>query len=198
MSRDTDQITITSHGPDAARKIGDQLAEIYVRGYVGTHNEHDPFHGTEKFLERLDGYARSPGFTLVTADTPDGEMAGFAFGYTLPVGARWWNGLLDPVPEGFTEETGSRTFAVNEINVAREWRGRGIATRLHAELCAARPEPRFTLLVEPNSEANARRLYLSWGYEMASRLHPYPDAPVYDALVLNESIGRPNFNWHSL
>lgn len=184
MLRDTDQVTITPHGPDGARTLGNQLAEIYVRGYVGTHNENDPFHGTEKFLERLDGYARSPGFTLVTANAPNGEMAGFAFGYTLPVGARWWNGLLDPVPDGFTNETGSRTFAVNEINVVSEWRGRGIANRLHTELRAIRPEPRFTLLVEPNSEANARRLYLSWGYQTAARLQPYADAPIYDALVL--------------
>lgn len=57
-------------------------------------------------------------------------------------------------------------------NVVREWRGRAIATRLHAELRAVRPEPRFTLLVDPDSEANARRLYLSWGYQMVARLQP--------------------------
>ncbi len=185
MTHDTDQITITSHGPDAACALGNPLAEIYVRGYVGTHNEHDPFHSAEKFVQRLDGYAKSPGFTLVTADAPNREMAGFAFGYVLPVSARWWNGLLDPVPDGFVDETGSRTFAVNEINVLREWRGKGLATRMHDELVRARPEPRFTLLVEPNSEANARRLYLSWGYQVIARLHPYPDAPVYEALILD-------------
>jgi ribosomal protein S18 acetylase RimI-like enzyme len=189
MQHQTDDVTLTRHGPDAARALGDAMADLYVRGYLGTHNEGDPFHGTAKFLDRLEGYARAPGFTLITADAPGAGLVGFAFGYVLPPNARWWNGLLDPVPDGFTTETGDRTFAVNEINVANEWRGRGLATRMHAELVAARPEPRFTLLVEPDSEANARRLYLSWGYEMVARLQPYPDSPIYDALILATPAG---------
>jgi hypothetical protein len=61
---------------------------------------------------------------------------------------------------------------------------RGVATRLHRELVECRREERFTLLVDPANETTARRLYMSWGYEMVARLKPYPDSPVYDALVL--------------
>jgi len=184
MPNDVTVLTFPRHDGEQARAVAGELCRIYVQVYRGTRNEHDPFHGEEQFLRRLDGYTRAPGFTLVTADVAGDGMAGYAFGYVLPPGARWWNGLLDPVPEGFTTETGARTFAVNEINVAAGWRGRGVATRLHRELVDSRPEERFTLLVEPANEAGARRLYMSWGYEMAARLKPYPDSPTYDALVL--------------
>jgi ribosomal protein S18 acetylase RimI-like enzyme len=92
-------------------------------------------------------------------------------------------GLIDTVPDGFTTESGDRTFAINELHVRAQWRGHGVASRLHQELLDHRPEKRVTILVRPDNPARAT--YLHWGYQVASRLQPYPDSPVYDALIID-------------
>jgi ribosomal protein S18 acetylase RimI-like enzyme len=175
-------LILRHHDAEAARAIVGELADAYGEAYVGTPQEQDPFYSRERFIERFNGYTSAPGFELVTAH--DGaKLAGYIFGYALPSGARWWNGLLDPVPEGFTRETGSRTFALNELHVRAPWRGQGVASLLHKELVAHRPEDRSTILVRP--ENPARATYLHWGYQVIGRLQPYLDSPVYDALVLD-------------
>jgi hypothetical protein len=65
-----------------------------------------------------------------------------AFGYGLPASTRWWNGLTGDVADGFTVETGRRTFAFNELMVLPQWQNKHIAHRLHHELLAGRPEER--------------------------------------------------------
>jgi ribosomal protein S18 acetylase RimI-like enzyme len=175
-------LTLRHHNAQPAREIADELAAAYREAYIGTPQEQDPFYSRERFIERFHGYTSAPGFELVTAHDGD-QLAGYVFGYALPVSARWWNGLLDPVPEGFTDETGTRTFALNELHVRSSWRGRGIASRLHDELIRNRLEDRATILVRP--ENPARVTYLHWGYKVVGRLQPYPDSPVYDALILD-------------
>ncbi|HEY0486561.1 MAG TPA: GNAT family N-acetyltransferase [Mycobacteriales bacterium] len=175
-------VVLRHHDAEEAGPAAGRLAELYRLSHLGTPREHDPFHSVERFLERLGRYRAAPGFELVTAEA-DHELAGYVFGYALPRRARWWDGLLDPVPEGFTDETGHRTFGVNELHVGGAWRGRGIASRLHDELVRHRPEERATLLVDPGNPA--REVYLHWGYRMVGRLQPFPDSPVYHALVLD-------------
>jgi len=176
-------LTLRRHDARQARGIADELAAAYREAYLGTPQEHDPFYSTERFIERFHGYTSAPGFELVTAHDADQLLAGYVFGYALPPGARWWNGLLDPVPEGFTDETGTRTFALNELHVRAPWRGRRVASQLHSELITQRREDRATILVRP--ENPARATYLHWGYQVVGRLQPYPDSPVYDALVMD-------------
>jgi len=182
LSAQPTALTLEHHDSPHAQALADDLSLIYREAYAGTDEEHDPFHSAERFLQRFAGYSRAPGFELVTARAADAVLVGYVFGYTLPVGARWWNGLLDAVPAGFTEETGSRTFAINELHVRAPWRGRGVASRLHHELVDHRPEERVTLLVVPDNPA--RSSYLHWGYRPVSRLRPFPDSPTYEALVL--------------
>ncbi len=142
----------------------------------------DPFYSTERFIERVRGYVKAPGFELVAAYT--GESAvGLAFGYTLPTTARWWQGLTTPVPDGFTDETGNRTFALNELMVTPEWQGRGVAHALHDELLGGRREERATLLVRENN-TTAQAAYARWGWQKVGKLRPYPDSPHFDAMVL--------------
>jgi len=177
-----DDLTLQHYDSSQARAIAGELAAAYRDAYVGTPQEHDPFYSAKRFVERFNGYTSAPGFELVSAHSAD-ELVGYAFGYTLPRSARWWAGLLDPVPDGFTDETGNRTFALNELHVRDRWRGRGIASRLHSELVNHRHEDRVTILVRPDNPARAT--YLHWGYRVVSRLQPYPDSPVYDALILD-------------
>jgi ribosomal protein S18 acetylase RimI-like enzyme len=126
----------------------------------------------------------SPGFDLHLAfDQDTGEAVGQILGYVLPPGARWRQGLTTPVPDGFTDEDGARTFAISEIMVHPEYRRRGIARTLHDRLLAARPERRATLLVDPDNTP-VRTAYAHWGWTDVARLLPYPDAPHFHALVI--------------
>jgi GNAT superfamily N-acetyltransferase len=144
----------------------------------------DPFFSTERFLQRFNGYTQAPGFSLCTATHPTGEPVGLAFGYPLPPGSRWWNGLLTPAPDEFTTEDGHRTFAINEIMVVQPLRRHGIATALHRQLLTGRPETRATLLVEPDNHP-ARNAYLHWGWQHIGVLKPFPDSPTYDSMMIS-------------
>lgn len=143
----------------------------------------DPFYSTARFIERVRGYMKSPGFALVAARADDTAI-GFAFGYVLPPASRWWQGLTTPVQEGFTTETGDRTFALNELMVTPKWQGQGIAHALHDELLRNRHEERATLLVRENNET-AQRAYKRWGWHKVGKLRPFPDAPHFDAMLLS-------------
>ena len=88
-----------------------------------------------------------------------------------------------PVPPGFTDEDGTRTFALSEIMVREDLTGQGLAHRLHDELLGRRPERRATLLVEPDNTA-AYRAYTRWGRSKVAELRPgWPDAPLWDVLI---------------
>jgi ribosomal protein S18 acetylase RimI-like enzyme len=142
----------------------------------------NPFYSSGRFIERVRGYMKAPGFEIVIAcieDVPVGQ----AFGYALPAAARWWEGLTTPVPEGFTTETGDRTFAFNELMVVPQWQGKGVAHALHDELLRGRGEERATLLVREDN-TSAQSAYVRWGWQKIGKLRPYPDAPHFDAMVL--------------
>jgi ribosomal protein S18 acetylase RimI-like enzyme len=174
-------LAIEPHDGRAAAALADELGALYAAAYIGTPQENDPFYSAARFAERLNGYIKSPGFALVTART-GADLIGYAFGYALPVGARWWNGLLDTPPEGFTTETGTRTFALNELHVRADCRGSGVASALHSKLLESGQYERATVLVRPENPALS--LYRHWGYREIGKLKPYPDSPIYLAMVL--------------
>jgi GNAT superfamily N-acetyltransferase len=178
--------TFTHHDQESAEKI---LDTVIVEVYEASHADviADPFYSADRFAERVRGYMRAPGFEIVIAYI-DGVAVGQTFGYALPVNARWWQGLTTAVPDGFTTETGTRTFALNELMVVPEWQGKGVAHALHDELLSGRAEERATLLVRDNN-APAQTAYARWGWQKAGKLRPYPDAPHFDALVLQLPIG---------
>jgi GNAT superfamily N-acetyltransferase len=144
----------------------------------------DPFYSSERFAERLNAYASRAGFALVLAEDQSGRAVGQAFGYPLPVGSVWWDGLVTPVPEGFTVEDGTRTFALNELMVSPDHRRHGVARTLVDALLRSRTERRATLLVDAGNTA-AKTAYEHWGWHLVGKVQPFPDAPVYDALILN-------------
>lgn len=169
------------HDASTTEEILDSvIAPVYEASH--TNVIADPFFSTERFLERVHGYLKAPGFGLVAAYFDDTAI-GLAFGYALPINARWWQGLTTPVPDGFTEETGHRTFALNELMVTPEWQGKGVAHALHDELLGSRNEERATLLVREDNTA-AQAAYARWGWQKIGKLRPYPDSPHFDAMVL--------------
>jgi ribosomal protein S18 acetylase RimI-like enzyme len=159
------------------------LDSVIVPLYVASHQHlSDQFHSTERFAERTRSYLRAPGFGMVVAFV-DGQPVAQAFGYALPPNARWWQGLTTPVEDGFTNETGNRTFALNELMVMPEWEGKGMAKAAHHELMRSRTEDRATLLVDPDNE-RAKSMYEHLGYVKIGTLRPFPDAPNFDAMIL--------------
>lgn len=174
-------------GPNS---IDDAAEGLVTRLYVATHvgRTDKPFHSVERFVERIRGYAKAPGFELVIGSSAS-EPVGLALGYALPTGARWWDGLTTPVDPALIKEDGSRTFALCEIMTHPEWQGQGVAHQVHDELLFKRSERRATLLVDPKN-VTANQAYRRWGWEQMGKLHPFADAPHYDALILDLSSQR--------
>ncbi|MEU5053711.1 N-acetyltransferase [Streptomyces sp. NPDC021096] len=143
-----------------------------------------PFNTVERFDERLLAYAKRPGWETVIARTPGGEPVGFCFGTPLAPATGWWSSMLTPLPDGYTTETGTRTFAFQEICVRKAWRGQGAARRLHDELLAGHAEERVTLLVNPGAGGGKlKAVYESWGYEEIGKQQPFEDSPKFSVMM---------------
>ncbi len=155
------------------------LLSVYKKVYEALLG--DPFFAPDRFWQRLEAYAKWPGFALV-AGWVDDSMVGYTLGYTLPERSAWWRGFRGNVVPELLKEDGSRTFAVTQLMVLPDWRRRGYAHRLHDALLADRAEERATLLVKPDN-IPARTAYLSWGWRKFGELQPFDDAPVYESLI---------------
>jgi GNAT superfamily N-acetyltransferase len=191
-------IVLKRYDASGARANRAALVAVYAEVYAAQLD--NPFYSVERFGERFEGQTARPGFALVTAHSAvqeDGaasngtgaaggfdDLLGYAYGMPLAPTTLWWDGLLDPLSAELLVEDGTRTFAINEIMVRAPWRRRGIAKRLHDALLADRQEKRATLLVDP-SNAPARAAYASWGWIDLTTIRPFPDAPVYQSLLLD-------------
>jgi len=164
----------------------DGLLAVYADAYAD--KVESPFFTPERYWERVEAYATRDGYGLVLGRV-DGELVGYAMGFTLPAGSAWWKGLLTPVDPALTTEDGHRTFALTYMMLRVAYRRRGYARALHDALLKARPEQRAALLVLPDN-IPARTAYLAWGWYQIGELQPFPDAPVYEAMVLKLGNGR--------
>ncbi|MFI1577292.1 GNAT family N-acetyltransferase [Embleya sp. NPDC020630] len=178
------EIELTHHRGGDLDEIREVLLDVYAEVYAAESAQ--PFQSVDAFAERLAAYAASPGFECVIGWSRDIPV-GYAFGYTLQPGARWWIGLTEPVPAVDIEEDGRRTFALNELMVREPWRGSGAARVIHDRLLAARTEQRVTLLVDP-THPRVLALYERWGYHVLCDLRPaWPNAPLLTVLLLDRT-----------
>ncbi|WP_116027013.1 GNAT family N-acetyltransferase [Thermomonospora umbrina] len=169
MTSDPDTIKLTHHSSSATRPMLDTLCLVYADAYEvePTQEKTGAFRArTERGLERA-------GFELVMAAVGE-ELVGFAFGYPIPEGnTAWWQGLDPEPPEGFTVETGTRTFILAEIEIRRAWQGRGVGRRVHDELLAGRLEERATLATNPDA-SRSHAIYEAWGWRRIGRIPGKP------------------------
>ncbi|MFF2022158.1 GNAT family N-acetyltransferase [Streptomyces sp. NPDC058171] len=89
---------------------------------------------------------------------------------------------------GFRAREGD-TFTLCENMLRAPHRGQGIARSMHDELIRHREESRAQLLVR-RERPRLRALYERWGYQHAGEKLPFPDAPLYDVMVL--ALRQPN------
>ncbi|MFD0900068.1 GNAT family N-acetyltransferase [Actinomadura sediminis] len=180
----TPEFEFRRYDAEQARAVRTTVEDVYRDAYADAIASGDPFDSPEQFMTRFDAYTASGrGFDMVVAYL-DGEPVGQTWGWPLGADTAWWRGLLEEPEPGFTEENGTRTFALSEIMVRRRWTGQGAAHALHDELLARRNEKRATLLVEADNRT-AYRAYKAWGWHRAGRLRPsWPDAPLFDVLIL--------------
>lgn len=158
---------------DSAEAVGllDELSDAYADAYGELPGE-DTGEKSSAFHNRATKALEAPNYSLVTGRV-GGELAGFAFGYSLRRGTSWWDGLQPEPPEGFTVETGARTGVMAEIEVRRAWQGQGIGRRLHDAFLSHRSEERATLATNPNADST-HALYNGWGWQ---RLGTVPGGP---------------------
>lgn len=186
------ELTYRRYDSASAAAARATVQAIYEVSYVDAIASGDPFDSVEQFMHRFDRYTARDGFDLVVAHR-DGEPIGQIWGWPLQEADAtrgWWAGLLDEPEPGFTDEDGTRTFALSEIMVHQAHTGHGIAHALHDQLLATRPEKRATLLVEPDNSP-AYRAYLHWGWTKVNQMRPgWPDAPLFDVLILPLPLDR--------
>ncbi|HEV8556095.1 MAG TPA: GNAT family N-acetyltransferase [Actinophytocola sp.] len=159
---------------------------VIARLYEVVYREPPYCEGAEDVAELVEGMPRraaQPAFRLVVATT-DGKPVGFAFGHQLTADTKWWQGATTPLPDSIVREHAGRTFAIIELAVAAEYRRRGIAKAMHDALLVDAKEERATLLVRPEAMP-ARTAYERWGYARVGSIRPWPEAPLYDAMMLN-------------
>ncbi len=181
MTPASPSLTLHHHDASGMYELREPLLDVYAQVYVNSLA--DPFFTPERYWERLESYARWPGFALVTGWLGE-DLVGYTLGYTLPNGSAWWRGFRGAVPQEALTEDGQRTFAVTQLMVLPAWQRRGYAGQLHDALLAERPEERATLLVKPDN-VPARSAYLYWGWQQVGQLQPFEDAPLYDALMID-------------
>lgn len=165
-------------GPDAAAVVNDDFTAVYTLIRAEPPYDSGPLYHPDRYRDRTRGQLDRPGFEVVAVE--DGAtLAGFAFGLSMPPG-RWWGGETTPGPPEIVE---SSKYAVIELNLRAEYRGRGIGRRLLAELLKRRNEPYATLLSLP--EAAAHDIYEHWGWKVAGTCRPAPDTMRADVMVLD-------------
>ncbi|MDT0546920.1 GNAT family N-acetyltransferase [Streptomyces lonegramiae] len=159
--------------------VWDDLVGIYKECWA--HKLHLPHYAPETFGERLHRHAAEPGWEAVVA-YDSGEPIGYLYANRL-TGAddRWWR-RTRPEPEPAIAR--ASTVAVKEMMVRRQWRGQGLARRLHDALLAGRPEAQVTLMVNPlNQDGKVQALYASWGYAAVGTARSSPEAPVLTVMA---------------
>lgn len=173
-------LIVRTHDGGVPGALTEQVTGLYAAVFAEPPYEEGP-EDVENFRELLAVELPQPGFRLVTAEM-DGELVGFAYGYSLRAATRWWDDIAPPPPPAFAAERDGRTFVVKELAIAAPCRRKGVGRRLHDELLDRRPEERATLTARPDA-APAMTAYESWGWSRLGVIRPGTDGVTYVVMV---------------
>ena len=129
----------------------------------GDHSSYDEWRE-----EVWDRHALREGFRLARV-RQDGELAGFAYGYTGRRG-QWWTDHVAAVLDPDVAETWlGDHFELVSIGVLPQARGRGLGSRLLEGLTGGLPHRRWLLMSTADEDDPARRLYARHGWTVLGR-----------------------------
>ncbi|SDI05294.1 Acetyltransferase (GNAT) domain-containing protein [Sinosporangium album] len=178
-------VQITLNDGATALRLFPELFSVYKAGF-----SRPPHSQTEtdfvNFEARAKRQFQQPEFGLMTAHR-DGGLVGLCFGYPLPVGTGWWNGLDTPADEDFYAEDGTRTCAVIELVVHPDHQRQGIGRRLLTAFLDSRAETRATLATNPEARS-VQQMYERWGWRCLGRKpagFPTAPRPFFDIYLLD-------------
>jgi GNAT superfamily N-acetyltransferase len=145
-----------------ATTASDELLRLYGDVYGGAPYRDGPADVAE-FAAEWDRLRMEPGIRLVLARAAVG-LVGFGLGHVVQPDSGWWGGVA---------RDGGLSFGIAEFGVLADWRGRGIARRLHDALLAGRREKSAVLWVRADAPV-ARAAYDSWGYRAVGTIERSP------------------------
>jgi len=135
--------------------------------------------GAQDFAARFPDHAQRPGFRCCLAQNADGQIVGFAYGFTSEPGDGWWENVAERLSEDKVATWLTDCFAFAELAVIPSAQGRGIGGQLHDALLRNLPY-RTAVLSAFQGETPAMRLYRSRGWVTLLRdfappggAHPY-------------------------
>jgi ribosomal protein S18 acetylase RimI-like enzyme len=145
----------------------DEAMEIYVRAM-----NYPRYTGAQRAVTAR-RHANHAGFGCRAAVDSDGELLGFAYGYTTSPG-QWWHDLVRrAVTADVASQWLTEAFELSELHVRPDQQGAGIGFKLLTELAAAIPH-RAILLSTPDADTRAFRLYRRLGFVDLARNYLFP------------------------
>ncbi|NUT34373.1 MAG: GNAT family N-acetyltransferase [Hamadaea sp.] len=181
-----DDVAISLADAARGRRLIDPICTVYDEVFSTPpffwRNDESQLH-----RERLTSLLDDPTFGLATATstaTADGELVGFAYGFTVPVDTQRWQRLKGEVDPETAREWPGRTFLLFDYAVRAPFRGRGIGKALHDLLLSSRSEDRATLTVQP-AAVDTKRIYEQWGWRMVGQIEggSTAAAPLFDCYL---------------
>jgi ribosomal protein S18 acetylase RimI-like enzyme len=111
-------------------------------------------------------------FRCRAAMAADGQMLGFAYGYTSLPG-QWWHDLVARAVGKSSASVLNRAFELSELHVLPSAQGHRIGERLLQSLAEGLPH-RNMVLSTPEGDNRAWRLYRRLGFTDLARDHMFP------------------------
>jgi ribosomal protein S18 acetylase RimI-like enzyme len=140
------------------------LARIYLAAYGDPALPESRLDADNFVSSTLPRHSRRAGFRLVVATT-DGEVSGYAYGFTGQHGQFWSDWLAGTAPADIVHTWVGDHFELVDIVVDPAHRGQGIAGQLHDRLVHDLPQERALLATTPDDSA-AARLYGGRGWQV--------------------------------
>jgi GNAT superfamily N-acetyltransferase len=173
------EVRIEHYNSDGALGLREPVLEVYLASHYD--QQHNPWFGPGPFWQRLvELYAPSQGFGMVVAWQGE-AMAGYAFGSSVGRPHEIWDMVRASLPDIPIPSAQEPIYFFREFAVDPGYQGKGYGRLLHDALLKTRPERLAHLLVRQDNPAKST--YTRWGWQIAGRVQPFPEAPVMNAMV---------------